>query len=86
MAPLKNHRKTAPGGFPVLLKYKKMNYKIKEVHISTIKVDDIVLCPDGNIRTVGPNNFKKGFMGVTLWGDSYRLGTIPVKKVIYLNN
>ena len=63
-----------------------MNYKIKEVHISTIKVDEIVLCPDGIIRTVGPHNLKKGFMGVTLWGDSYRLGTIPVKKVIYLNN
>lgn len=63
-----------------------MRYKIKEVHISAIKIGDIVYCPDGNIRTVGPHDLKNGFMGVTLWGDSYRLGTIPVKKVIDLNN
>ena len=54
---------------------------IIEKHIDAVKVDDQVLCPDGMVRTVCPNNIKTGFMGKTLWGDSYRLGTLPVKTV-----
>lgn len=53
-----------------------------DVHINNIKIGDTVLCPDNKIRTVGKGNIKYGFMGATLWGDSYRLGTLPVRKVI----
>ena len=57
-------------------------YKIVEVHISTVKQGDTVICSDGNIRTVSNNFIKKGFMGITLYGDSYKLGTVPIKKII----
>ena len=57
--------------------------KIVEVHISTISHGDIVLFYDGTDRTVSRKFIKKGFCGISLYGDSYRLGTIPVKKVIY---
>jgi len=57
---------------------------IIEVHISEIRVGDTIICLDGYERTVGPQNIKKDkFMGVTLFGDSYKLGTIKVKKVNY---
>ena len=36
-----------------------MNYEIKQVHISKIKVGDTILHTDGNIRTVSKNNIKK---------------------------
>lgn len=57
-------------------------YKIVEVHISTITHGDTILHLDGLIYTVGKNWIKKGFMGITLYGDSYNLGTILVKKII----
>ena len=57
-------------------------HKIVEVHISTIKQGDTVICSDGNIRTVSNKFIKNGFMGITLYGDSYNLGTIPIKKII----
>lgn len=51
-------------------------------HISTIRVGDTVVCPDGVERTVGKDNLKiGGFCGTTLWGDSYRLGLDPVTVV-----
>lgn len=56
---------------------------MEEVHISVIRIGDAVMCPDGFIRTVGRKDLKiGGFCGDTLWGDSYRLGTIPVKRVV----
>ena len=62
----------------------RMNYKIKEVHISTIKVADTVL-HDGHLKTVCRNNLgKSDFMGLTLFGDSYHSGYKKVKKVIFL--
>jgi hypothetical protein len=59
-----------------------MKYNTKEVHISTIKIGDTVN-HNGSIRTVGKNNIKYNyFTGTTLWGNSYRLGLILVKKII----
>lgn len=59
---------------------------IKQVHISTIVNGDTIICRDGIIRTVGRNNIKRdSFMGVTLFGDSYNLGTILVNKIYRLN-
>lgn len=61
-----------------------MSQNIIEVHISEIRVGDTIVCLDGYERTVTPQNIKKDkFMGVTLFGDSYKLGTIKVKKVNY---
>jgi len=51
---------------------------MKKVHISRVRVGDAVLCTDGKVRTVCHNSFSNGFMGTTLFGDSYRLGTLPV--------
>lgn len=59
-----------------------LNYTLKPTHISLIKPDDIVML-DGKLRTVCPANIKRGgLLGVTLWGDSYRGGTLPVPKAV----
>lgn len=59
-----------------------MNYKVEEVHISTIQAGDTILHTDGLIRTVGNMNIRHGsFMGITLFGDSYRLGNTLVKRL-----
>lgn len=63
------------------------DYTITLVHIDDIRIGDSVLCPDGRIRTVCRNNIKSSiFMGTTLFGDSYKLGTEPVKKVTFKRN
>lgn len=56
-------------------------FKIKEVHISTVKSGDTIIHTDNKITTVCNNNIKRGFCGITLFGDSYRSGTILVKKI-----
>lgn len=54
---------------------------MKKVHISTIKIGDTIL-HDGEVRTVGGNNIKhSGFMGISLFGDSYNLGYKLVTKI-----
>ena len=56
--------------------------KMVEVHISEIMVGDVVVI-DGLQYTVGKNNIKyDSFMGHSLFGDNYRSGTIPVKKML----
>lgn len=58
--------------------------KIVEVHISTISIGDSIICNDGFERTISKGNIKRdAFMGITILGDSYKLGHIPVKKVLY---
>lgn len=58
------------------------NMKIVEVHISTIKSGDTILHTDGKISTVCKNNIKKGgFMGTSIFGDSYKSGYEKVKKI-----
>lgn len=57
-------------------------YKIVEVHISTIKHGDTILHTENKITTVCNNNIKRGFFGITLFGDSYNLGTVLVKKIL----
>lgn len=53
-----------------------------QVHITSIKPGDTIL-HDGVIKTVCPSNIKHdAFMGTTLFGDSYMLGTKLVHKVI----
>ena len=58
--------------------------KIVEVHISTISIGDSIICPDGFERTVSKGNIKKdSFMGISIFGDTYKLGRTPCKKVVY---
>jgi hypothetical protein len=55
------------------------NYKTVESHIDKILPGDTVL-HNGELRTVCKSDIKHdGFMGTTLFGDSYRLGTLPVQ-------
>ncbi len=50
------------------------------VHINTICRGDTVE-HEGRVVTVGSEDIKPNtFMGTTLFGDSYALGTKPVKK------
>ena len=59
-----------------------MKYDIVKTHIDNICVGDTILCPDNKIRTVRGTDIKHDeLMGRTLFGDSYRLGYIPVKKL-----
>jgi len=56
--------------------------KLTPVHISTIKSGDTIE-HEGKLTTVCANNIKRGgFCGDTLFGDSYRSGTVLVKKVV----
>lgn len=54
------------------------------VHIDTIRAGDTVEI-NGILKTVCPGDIKSGFMGTTLFGDSYRLGAVPVIKVQPIN-
>ena len=53
------------------------------MHKDDIRVGDIILCKDGEMRTVCRNNIKyDSFMGLSLFGDTYKLGYEKVKRVI----
>ena len=58
-----------------------MNHIVIPTHVDLIHPGDTVLI-DGHLKTVSPGSIKKGFMGTTLWGDSYRLGTLPVRRAV----
>lgn len=61
------------------------NYRVNEVHISCIKSGDTIIHNDGKLTTVCISNIKKdSFMGITLFGDSYKLGYQLVKKVEFI--
>lgn len=58
-----------------------MQYTIEHVQISTIEPGDTVI-HDGKMKTVCRNNIDKdAFMGVTLFGDCYKMGRKLVQKV-----
>lgn len=53
------------------------------VHISQITSGDTII-HNGKLTTVSTNNIKiGGFMGKTLFGDSYNLGYKLVNKVVF---
>lgn len=59
-----------------------MEYTIEHVQISTIQPGDTVM-HDGKMKTVCRNNIKHdSFIGVTLFGDCYKMGRKLVQKVI----
>ena len=52
------------------------------VNINTIKPGDTVRY-NGDLRTVCRGDIKRdSFMGITLFGDCFRLGNQPVERVI----
>lgn len=62
-----------------------MSYDTQLVNKNDIQVGDIIICKDGAMRTVCRNNIKyDSFMGLSIFGDTYRLGYEPVTKVINL--
>nr|WP_024835442.1 hypothetical protein [Clostridium sp. 12(A)] len=61
-----------------------MSYDIQLTDKEDIRIGDTILCNDGNIRTVCRNNITRGFTGLCIFGDPYRLGYEKVKKVINL--
>ena len=58
-----------------------MKYHIRPTHIDLIRPGDVVQTGT-TLRTVCNGDVRDGFMGKTLWGDSYRLGTLPVQLVV----
>ncbi len=56
--------------------------KTVKKHISAVRIGDTVI-HDGEQKTVTNTSFKfDGFMGLTLWGDSYRLGYQDVEVIV----
>ena len=52
------------------------------VHISQINVGDVIE-HNGVAKTVSGNNLKRSeFMGITIFGDSYKLGSQKVKRLM----
>ncbi len=57
------------------------HFPVTEINISMVRVGDTVIHM-GKEMTVSPTNLKRDpFMGVLLFGDSYRLGYQKVKRV-----
>lgn len=52
------------------------------VNVADLRAGDTVL-HKGVERTICAKDLGKGFMGATLWGDSYCLGTLPVTQIVY---
>ena len=60
------------------------NYIIKKKDITDIMAGDTIIDKEGKMRTVTGKDIKhKTFMGSTLFGDSYRLGTEKVDVVYF---
>ena len=58
------------------------NFREVACYISDLRIGDTVLHA-GRVATVGRENLKRDqFMGVTLYGDSYRIGRLPVVRLV----
>lgn len=55
-------------------------FTTNKTHISNIQPGDTVI-HNGKVVTVCVKDLKRGFCGRTLFGDSYRLGTLPVERI-----
>ena len=54
------------------------------VDIQDVKIGDTIIDNDDKIKLVSQGNLKYDkFMGLTLFGDCYKLGTQKVRKLIY---
>lgn len=60
-----------------------MDYRILDTHIDHILEGDTVI-HNGKMVTVNSSDIKRNpFEGSCIFGDSYRLGYRPVKKVVF---
>ena len=59
------------------------NMITEKTHISTIRGGDTIV-HRGKVMTVCNKDIKRGFCGIAIFGDSYRMGTIPVTRVTKL--
>lgn len=84
-----NHSCFAVDRLPLLTKnvrpqirYQGAVYRVTPVHIETIRPGDTIVDPYGVIRTVCGGNIDNSIDGtLTIFGDSYRLGTEPVYRI-----
>lgn len=59
------------------------NFDTVQIHITDLNAGDTII-HGGLMRTVCSNDIKKdGFMGVSVFGDSYRSGHKPVELVVF---
>ncbi len=56
--------------------------KIIETHISMIRTNDTVIHNDKEMTVCAKDITSCKFMGIALFGDSYKLGHKLVKKVV----
>lgn len=62
-----------------------MKYTTHNVHIEQVRPGDTILHNGEPMTVCGTDIRKCSFMGITIFGDSYNLGTKPVIKIIYAN-
>jgi len=55
--------------------------KMEEININVLMPGDTIF-HDNKEMTVCKKDLKRGFCGITVFGDSYRMGTIPVLRVL----
>jgi hypothetical protein len=60
-----------------------MKYNIKKINILDVRAGDTVVI-GGELKTVCKKDIARSFAGVTLFGDSYRLGTLQVTLALNL--
>ena len=59
--------------------------EIEKRHISRIRTGDTIL-HNNKTMTVCSHNIKRDdFMGISIFGDCYKLGTVPVLLITNLN-
>jgi len=59
-----------------------MSHTSKMVHIDTLRIGDTVV-HNGHQVTVGRRDFTIGFDGFAFRGDSYKIGTQLIEKIIF---
>mgnify|MGYP003403861598 len=52
------------------------------VHKETIRIGDCIVV-DGVMKTVSKGDIRSGFMGITIFGDSFKMGTVPVERCLF---
>ena len=64
---------------------KQYNYSLTDINTWEVFAG-LTILHEGQIKTVCRNNIKRGFLGITLFGDSYCSGLKPVKLVTFKLN
>lgn len=54
---------------------------IEKINIASLMAGDTI-CHNNKEMTVCKKDIRRGFCGLTVFGDSYRLGTIPILRVL----